>query len=111
SILRATTAISGEIQLDKLIRKLVRIAVENTGAQHGYLILKKQNGFFIEAEGSIDKEEEDVIVQSIPVIGNTSVPEAIIQFVYVTQENLVLDNAIEHPNFLSDAVITKNRSR
>ncbi|MFL5788193.1 MAG: GAF domain-containing protein, partial [Flavisolibacter sp.] len=111
SILRASTAISSEIQLDKLIKKLVKIAVENTGAQNGYLILKKQNGFYIEAEGSIDKEEEEIIIQSIPLSGNQSVSEAIIQFVYVTQENLVLDNATDHPNFSSDPIILKNGSK
>ncbi len=109
SILRAATAISSEIQLDKLLRKLVKIAVENVGAQQGHLILNKEEGFFIEASGSIDTEEE-VIVASVPIKGNKLIPEAIIQFVNVTQENLVIDNAAEHGSFFSDPAIKDSKS-
>lgn len=104
SILKATVAISSEVQLSKLLRKLVRIAVENAGAQKGYLILKKDSELCIEAEGSINPEEE-VVVQSVPIKGNKSVSEAIVQFVWVTKENLVIDNAIEHPVFSLDPVV------
>lgn len=110
SIMKAATAISSEIELDKILKKLVRIAIENAGAKHGYLILKKETDFFIEAEGSIDTEEE-VIVQSIPLKGNKSISEAIVQFVYVTKENLVIDNAIEHPHFSLESVIIEKASK
>lgn len=110
SIMKAATAISGEVQLDKLIKKLVKIAVENAGAQQGYLVLIKEGEFFIEAESSIIKEE-DVIVQSVPLKGNELVAESIVQFVYVTKENLVIDNSIQHPHFSYDPVIIKKNSK
>lgn len=110
SILGATAAISSEVQLDKLLKKLVKIAVENTGAQQGYLILIKDSEFFIEAESSIEVEEQ-VIVESVPIKGNKFICEAIVQFAYVTQENLVIENAIQHPDFSSEPVIKNNGSK
>ena len=111
SIMKAASAISSEVQLSKLLKKLVRIAVENAGAHQGYLILKKEEDFFIEAEGSIETEEEDVIVQSVPIKGNQSVLEPIVQFVYVTKENLVIDNATQHPHLPLDPAVMEKRSK
>ena len=39
TVLKAAQAVSGEIVLDKLIKKLLRIAVEHAGAERGLLIL------------------------------------------------------------------------
>ncbi|HEX8528674.1 MAG TPA: GAF domain-containing sensor histidine kinase, partial [Cytophagales bacterium] len=110
SIMKAAAALSGEIQLDGLLKKLIVIAVENAGAGQGYLILKKENGFFIEAAGAVDGEPV-VTLESLPVKGSPHVSEGIVQFVYVTQENLVIDDAAAHPNFAADPVITAKGSR
>jgi histidine kinase len=110
SIMKAATAISSEVQLNKLLKKLVKIAIENAGAQHGFLLLKKEAGFSLEAQGSIEKEEEATAL-SVPLEGNRFVSEKIIQFVSVTQQILVLDNAVEHPHFSSDPIINRNGTK
>ena len=110
SIMKAATAISGEVQLDKLLKKLVRIAVENAGAQQGYLILKKDDDFYIEAQGSVNAEE-DVIVQSISVKASNLISEALMRFVVATKDIVVIDDAVEHPNFSSDPVLIEKKSR
>jgi signal transduction histidine kinase len=109
SIMKAATAISSEIQLDKLLEKLIKIAVENAGAQKGYFILCKENAFFIEAESSVD--EEEVIIASVPLRNNVSVSESIIQYAYLTKENVVLSNAIADPKFAADPVIVEKSSK
>lgn len=110
TIMKAAAAISSEVQLDKLLKKLVRIAVENSGAHQGYLILNNHSDFSIEAKSSIDEAEEDVL-QSIPLTGNELISEAIVRFVAATKENIVLDNAVDHPHFSVDPVISKKRSK
>ncbi|MGH8000996.1 MAG: ATP-binding protein, partial [Brasilonema sp.] len=42
SVLKGTQTISGEIILDKLLAKLMKIVIENAGAQKGFLILHSQ---------------------------------------------------------------------
>jgi len=39
SVIKASQALSSEIDLPKLIEKLMRIAVEHAGAQRGLLVL------------------------------------------------------------------------
>src|SRR5262249_7514079 len=41
SVLKASQAISGEIQLDKLLTTLIKLVIENAGAQKGFLILEE----------------------------------------------------------------------
>ncbi len=57
------------------------------------------------------QKKKKVIVQSVPIKGNGFISEAIVQFVYVTKENLVIENAIEHANFSTDPIIAKNGSK
>jgi hypothetical protein len=49
-VIKVSQAVSGEIVLDKLINKLMRIALEQAGAERGLLILARGNEQRIEAE-------------------------------------------------------------
>jgi hypothetical protein len=64
SVLKASQAISGEIELDRLLARLMKIVVENAGAQRGLLILQKQGRWVIEAEGTVGREDVAVLQSS-----------------------------------------------
>lgn len=49
SIIKAARSLSEEIQLDNLLKKLISVMMENAGAQHGILLLEKNQEWFIEA--------------------------------------------------------------
>ena len=67
SVLKASQAISGEIKLEKLLQYLMKIIIENAGAQKGLLILKNhQDHWVIEAEGRVDNDSFDIL-RSIPI--------------------------------------------
>lgn len=61
SVLKSSTAISGEIKLENLLDKLMKIVIENAGAQRGVLILKKEGKLYVEAEGSISKDDVEIL--------------------------------------------------
>jgi len=84
SVIKASQAISGEIVLDRLLKKLMAILIENAGAQRGFLVLQK-NGQWI-----IDKED-----------GASS----IINYVARTQETVVLTDATNEGAFTIDPYI------
>ncbi|MBD1885764.1 serine/threonine-protein kinase, partial [Microcoleus vaginatus] len=56
TVMKAAQAISGEIVLSKLLERLMKIAIENAGAQKGFLILEKAGNWAIEAEGSVKED-------------------------------------------------------
>ncbi|MEK8020053.1 MAG: ATP-binding sensor histidine kinase [Candidatus Parabeggiatoa sp.] len=91
SVMKAAQTLSGEIVLSQLLSKMMRIVIENAGAQRGFLLLPHEsNKWVIEAEGAIDKAEVTVL-HSLPV--ENHLPEAIISYVARTHENVVLADA------------------
>lgn len=93
-ILKATQAISSEIKIDKLLKVLMSVVVESTGAQSGCLILKHElNGnLFVEAQKNIDNEVIEVM-KSIPFNESNDFCPQIVQYVIRTVENVVIDDA------------------
>jgi serine phosphatase RsbU (regulator of sigma subunit) len=85
--------------LSQLLSKMMRIVIENAGAERGFLILPRDEKWVIEAEGAIDKAEVTVL-HSLPV--ENHLPDAIINYVARTQENVVLVDASH------DGIYTEN---
>ena len=108
--IKASQALSCEIDLAKLLNKLIKIAIENAGAQTGLLILEQNGQLLIEAAGAIDKDEV-VVRQSIPVETSDMVPLSAINYVARTKENVVLNNANTEGIFTTDPYITSKQSK
>ena len=50
TVVKASQTISGEIQLGKLLEKMMKILFENAGAERGFFILKDKGKWFIHAD-------------------------------------------------------------
>ena len=88
TVIKASQAISSEIVLDKLLATLMKILIENAGAQKGVLILETQDELLIEAS-STAMQEQVAVLQSIP-IDSSDVSTAIVNYVARTHESVVL---------------------
>ncbi|MBP0021737.1 MAG: serine/threonine-protein kinase PknK, partial [Cyanobacteria bacterium SBLK] len=101
SVLRASQTISSEILLNKLLEKLIEIAIENAGAQMGFLILEQEKELFIEAE--IDTNQEEAIARnSEPVKNSQKLPLSIVNYVQRTRETVVVKDATHDSRFTKD---------
>jgi PAS domain S-box-containing protein len=107
SILKATQALSGEIVLSNLLATLMKIAIENAGAQVGYLLLEKQEQWVVEAE-SVIGHDDVAVLQSIPV-AEQPLPLSIINFVARTKEHVMLNDATHQGTFTNDPTIIAKR--
>jgi predicted ATPase/signal transduction histidine kinase/FixJ family two-component response regulator len=112
--MKATQAISGEIELDKLLSFLMKILVENVGAQTGYLILHKAGEWVIEASSEVDSSSGgDVcatrVLQSIPI--NNHLPLSIINYVIRTKESVVLNDATSESAFTNEPYIKEHQTK
>ncbi|MCP4159856.1 MAG: AAA family ATPase, partial [Deltaproteobacteria bacterium] len=108
TVMKASNAISGEIEMKKLLSSMINILIENAGAQKGALILFVEDHLFIEAETNIDSEEITVL-QSIPLEKGVDLSPAIVRYVAKTKESIVLDNASEDTSYSSDSYIQKEK--
>jgi predicted ATPase/signal transduction histidine kinase/tRNA A-37 threonylcarbamoyl transferase component Bud32 len=110
TVIKVSQAISGEVYLDRLLHRLIGFLIENAGATRGVLILKRDNGLFIEADGTTELGST-VVLHSLPVddCGSISVP--IVNFVARTHEHLVLDDAANSGRFTHDPYIMERASK
>jgi class 3 adenylate cyclase len=116
SVMKASQVISGEMMLDKLLAKMMKILIENAGAQKGFLILEQAGKLLIEAEGAA-KEDTITVLQSVPIeaVGVNSsaglLSSAIINYVARTKESVVLNDATREGQFTKDSYITQNQPK
>ncbi len=110
SIIKAAQTISQEIILSQLLEKMMRIVIENVGAEKGFLLLPNEGNWLVEAEGYIDRSDT-VVLQSIPVEESGNVSANIVHYVARTQENVVLDDATQKGYFANDTYIVKHRPK
>jgi PAS domain S-box-containing protein len=106
TVIKASQTISGEILLDELLKKSLRISMENAGAQIGFLILDKAGELFIAAQGSIDPDEVNVS-QFAPVATSNQLPISLLNYVVRTREDVVLADASCERMFATDPYIVQ----
>ncbi|MEH2198257.1 trifunctional serine/threonine-protein kinase/ATP-binding protein/sensor histidine kinase [Nostoc sp.] len=108
--IKASQALSSEMELNRLLEKMMTIAIENAGAQIGYLLVKRENQWVIEAEGSIERDRVTVRSSSLVQVKH-KMPVLLINYVERTKENLVLDDASHTERFVSDDYIVANQPK
>ncbi|MFN6498647.1 MAG: AAA family ATPase [Nostoc sp. DedQUE01] len=112
TVIRASQAISSEIELDQLLNSLMQILIENAGAQTGYLLLENSGEWAIEAACELN-DGADIcatqILQSIPTANR--LPESIIQYVIRTHESVILNDATCEGNFVNEPYIQQNQTQ
>ncbi|WP_445248262.1 ATP-binding protein, partial [Microcoleus sp. OTE_8_concoct_300] len=110
SVFKAAQAISSEIVLSELLTKLIKIAIENAGAQTGYLLLKHSNTFTIEGVGQV--EGDNITLSLIPHQPLAEVlPMSVINYVERTQKSAVLNNATTEAIFATDPYIVAHQTK
>ncbi|MCB9098518.1 MAG: AAA family ATPase [Anaerolineales bacterium] len=110
AVIKAAQALSSEMNLATLLEKLMHIVLENAGAQHGHLILKKEDRWLIEATGLVERDEI-TIRPGIAIEAGEKLSPAIVNYVARTGENLVLSDAAQDPRFSSDPYIVRRQPK
>jgi PAS domain S-box-containing protein len=110
TVVKASQALSSEMVLDKLIEKLMRIALEHAGAERGLLILLRGDELRIEAEATTGHGRAKVTVQHAPVTP-VDLAESALHYVVRTQERVVLDDASVRNLYSEDEYVLQKRAR
>ncbi|MEJ6486817.1 AAA family ATPase [Nostoc punctiforme UO1] len=116
TVIKASQTLADEIVLSKLLKKLMKIIIENAGAQKGLLILDKNGNLVIEAEGVVNAQEVTTL-QSIPVDSVDAdtqrylLPTTIVNYVFNTHKNIVLDDAAVEGEFTHDPYIITTQAK
>ena len=108
TLMKASQAISGEIVLDKLLASLMKILIQNAGAQTGFLMLDRAGEWVVEASGEVDADDVKVL-QSSAI--DQYLPVSIINYVTRTKETVVENDATYQGKFTNDPYIKANKTK
>jgi predicted ATPase/signal transduction histidine kinase len=112
SVVKASQAISRDVIVDKLVRSLLDVVLEHSGAEKGYLIVPRDGAPSIEAEAALDVHGTRVrTALAAPVTSSAWVARSIVQYVWRTGESVVLDDAVAERQFSDDEYIARHRPR
>ncbi|OKH42874.1 serine/threonine protein kinase [Calothrix sp. HK-06] len=116
AVMKASQAIAREIELEQLLHALMKILIENAGAQTGFLILENSGKWVIEASGQLDDINNEInnenvcvthVLQSIPI--TNCLPESIINYVIRTHKPIILNDATNEGNFINEPYIRRHQ--
>ncbi len=111
SVMKASQAISGEIVLDNLLRKMIAIVIENVGAQIGFLLLQKHGKLVVAVRGEMDKGEARTVLQMVDLEGELGLSHTIVNNVARTREFLIVNNPVEGGEFAHDPYVQQQKPK
>ncbi len=118
TVVNALQAISTEIVLDNLLKRLMKTVLENAGAERGFFVSVQDEGLTIEAEGAVmetaaagHEDSLQVWVRRQPLPQRSDLLLPLINLVFQTRSFLVLDDAAGQGDFVSDPYVLRTKPR
>jgi len=121
SVAKASQAISGQIVLEDLVDTLMRILLENAGAQTGQLLLVRNESLVLAAEASVEQQAIHVRrhLNQAPLASapsgsappESAWPTSIVNYVRRCQERVLLDDATQANPFSADDYVTRRQPK
>ena len=105
TVIKASQTLSGEIQLGRLLSKLMRLLIANAGAQKGVLLLHQDGRLVVRAQAQDDVFETE---QQVPAEEARNISLAIVHYVRRTRQKVVLGDASADSQFNGEAYIAVN---
>ncbi len=105
TVVKAQQAISGEIVLERLANTLLRVAIENAGAQRGALLLPRGEKLSVVAVSGTEPEDSTAGSAENPV------PWTLISYVRRARENVLIGDASQPHSFSTDAWLQRGKAR
>ncbi|CAD5914030.1 AAA family ATPase [Planktothrix agardhii] len=116
TVTKASQALSQEIDLEQLLRRLIQVVIQNAGAEKCCILLFKSGNLVIEAIASLnplngDSIEIHSLLKSLPIEESENLPLLILNTVIQTQEFVILSDARQEPRYRHDPYLEHHQSR
>jgi PAS domain S-box-containing protein len=109
AVVKASRALAGEMDLERLLEKKLSIAIQNAGAERGVLVLEHDGAPRVHAQGTGDRSA--VALQGTPLSGADMLPVVIVNHVRRSLEGLVLVDARVDERFRHDPYVLARQPR
>ncbi len=109
NVMEANRALSKEVAVDSLVKKLVKLAVEAAGAQRGHLLQMEEGRFVAVASSAFDRGEVSYAPARAPI--SIGILPTIVNYVSRTKTILIVADVSGDSRFAGDDAIHQNRPR
>ncbi|MBI0582873.1 MAG: AAA family ATPase [Methanomassiliicoccus sp.] len=96
-LMKASLAISAEMEQDVLLKKILNVVMESSGAQHGCMIVEREGKLFVRTESH--GREETMRMSNRRLEDSDDICRAIVRYVHRTGEQVTLGNAMHEGPF------------
>jgi two-component sensor histidine kinase/serine/threonine protein kinase len=90
-LMKSALAISAEIEQDALLKKIMTVIIESSGAQHGYLLTHDAGNLFVRAESYVAEEFAHTLNLKLEDVEN--ICPAVVRYVHRTGEKIIFNDA------------------
>ncbi|MDZ8080705.1 MAG: AAA family ATPase [Nostoc sp. DcaGUA01] len=109
TVLKASQTLSSEIEIEKLLTKLLSVVIENAGADKCVLLLLKEDRLVVEATAEVG--QQSTVLQSVPIEDSTEVPRSLIYAVKRNlQASIIIDTAM-YSMLIADPYIIRQQPK
>lgn len=110
SVLKAAQTVAGELVMDRMLSRLIRIVIETAGAQCGYLLLEQDGDWRVVAEQRPGSDTVDVLHWR--ALGECpDIAASVVHYVARRSELVNVDDATKSTVFATDPSIARRRCK
>jgi diguanylate cyclase (GGDEF)-like protein/PAS domain S-box-containing protein len=116
TFIKASQTLTSEIFLERLLKKMMQIVLENAGAEKGIFLLEKKGRLVMEAMGIV-ADPYITVLPSIPIedlgtrVLSLLLSEIIVEYVTRTKDTVILHDAASEEQFAHDDYIAKQKPK
>ncbi|MFN6519495.1 MAG: AAA family ATPase [Nostoc sp. CreGUA01] len=109
TVLKASQTLSSEIEIEKLLSKLLSVVIENAGADKCVLLILKEDKLVVEATAEVGQPSN--VLQSIAVEDSTDLPRSLIYAVKRKLQPSVIINTAMYSTLMADPYIIRRQPK
>ncbi|HKP97992.1 MAG TPA: AAA family ATPase [Fibrobacteria bacterium] len=115
SVAKTSQAISGEILLDGLLRKMMAAMLEQAGAQWGCLLLRDRDKYVLAAEAVLSRDDSVKVslhpADADPKAAVRPLPQSVLAFASRSKKRVIMENAAMHATFSTDPYVARAKPK
>jgi predicted ATPase/signal transduction histidine kinase len=108
SLLKAQQTLSQTVELDHLCAELIRLVVENAGAERAVLLYRDEGGWLVVGRGQVDGDRVEAGLR-LPLRDAQDLCQGVVNYVIRSGNAVVLSDASLDPQFAGEQYIREHR--
>jgi len=108
TILKATTSLSQKIRLKELVREMLQLLTQNSGATKITFLRQENEQWFVHAD---QENGNPQLSEVIPLVGYEFLPHHLVSFVLRSKMPLILHDASQDVRFEKDIYVSKQKTK